>query len=136
MLSSLEFANYFLEEGFGILVEVHLTAERLAGLLQRRARLDEQIATARRAESDAARKADARRKIIVGGVLLGAARRDPALRNLLAETLGRLLNERDRALFASGDEAAGDLVLPGAGTIVPDAPETAAGGWDERGFGS
>ncbi|AWK85009.1 hypothetical protein [Azospirillum thermophilum] len=111
-----------------------MTTEKLTSLLQRRARLDEQIAAARRAESESARKADARRKIVVGAALLSAARQDPRLRKLLVETLGRVLGERDLALFATGDPGAGDLVLGTVGSAALGPIEGAAeGGWIESG---
>ncbi len=109
--------------------------ERLAALLQRRARLDEAIAAARRAESEASRKADARRKIVVGATLLSAARRDPNVRAWLRGFLDQALSERDRALLADGDEAARDLVLALAPAIVPGPTEALQeGGWVERGL--
>lgn len=111
-----------------------MTTEKLTALLQKRARLDERIAAARRSESDAARRADTRRKIVAGGALLALARRDPVARRWLRDALDRALSERDRALFAEGDEAAGDLVL---GTVVPASPgpteNAAEGGWVESG---
>ena len=134
MLLALLNSTYFFLVDIKDLAESNLATEKLTALLQRRARLDAQIAAAKRAESDAARRADTRRKVVVGAALLSAARQDPGLRKLLAETLGRVLNERDRALFASGDGAAGDLVLPGAEGAVPETTEAACGGgWVESG---
>lgn len=135
MLPVLLVATYFFEDDFKDLAESNLTTEKLAALLQKRARLDERIAVAKRAESVAARKADVRRKVVVGGALLALARRDPGARRWLRDALDRSLSERDRALFEAGDEAAGDLVLAAPGVAVPEPTAKADwGGWDERGF--
>ena len=135
LLPVLLVATYFFEVDYSSLVESNLTTEKLTALLQRRARLDEQIAAAKRAESEAMRRADARRKIVVGGALLALARRDPGARLWLRDALYRTLSERDRALFALGDPGAGDLVLTASVPATPGATETAqGGGWDERGL--
>ena len=108
-------------------------SERLTALLQRRARLDEAIATVRRAESEARRRDDTRRKVVVGGALLALARRDPAARSWLHATLTTCLSERDRGLFATGDEAVGDIVLvPITAASLGPTESTQGGGWDEH----
>ena len=45
------------------------------------------------------RKADARRKIILGGLLLDAAMKDPAWENRLTELMARISRDQDRKAF-------------------------------------
>src|SRR3546814_19428440 len=47
------------------------------------------------------RKADARRKIILGGLLLDAAMKDPAWESLLNDLMSRISRDQDRKAFES-----------------------------------
>ena len=69
---------------------------------QARARLQSANARARSAE----RKRDARRKIILGGLVLSEARRDPAMAGCVRQWIAGL-PEKDRTPFQGWDLTAG-----------------------------
>src|SRR3546814_12034238 len=69
------------------------------------------------------RKQDARRKIILGGLLLDAAMKDPAWESRLNDMMGRISRDPDRKAFAGwtftgGPAAARKSVVWGKGVSV------------------
>jgi len=73
---------------------------RLETLVQRRAELDAQISRCNAREREEQRKRETRQKIIVGGIVLAAAEKEPGLLRWLVEKVQALPREADRALFA------------------------------------
>ncbi|WP_146002674.1 hypothetical protein [Telmatospirillum siberiense] len=76
--------------------------------VKRRQKAVEQAAVARTASAD--RKVDARRKIVLGGVLLALLRSNPAALDYMRRALPPLAAERDRPLLTT--------VLDGLGAPV------------------
>jgi hypothetical protein len=74
---------------------------RLDKLKAQRATLDERIRQERNRESERARKADTRKKILVGAYALEQAARDPAAMAALMRGLDAFLaRDEDRVLFS------------------------------------
>lgn len=97
--------------------------EKEKGLLQRKAKLESDLARLRAQERNAARKDDTRRKIVLGGALLAAMDSGS-----LSSEIGRMLVERfvarrDRKLFDGSPLAAS---AAGAESVPPEVPDTAA----------
>ena len=77
------------------------TTDRLNRLQQRRAALDRQIAAAESEAKAAARKLDARRKIIIGGAVLAGIADSPGLAEMVKTVLAqRVTRALDRAAVA------------------------------------
>ena len=77
------------------------TAARLEGLRKRKAQLENRIADAERQAKVAARKLDARRKIVVGGAVLAAIADSPGLAEMVKTVLAqRVTRALDRAAVA------------------------------------
>ena len=77
------------------------TAARLESLRKRKAQLENRIADAERQAKVAARKLDARRKIIVGGAILAAIADSPGLAEMVKTVLAqRVTRALDRAAVA------------------------------------
>lgn len=72
--------------------------ERLAELEERKRKLQKRAQRERQKVKREEQKRDARRKIILGGALLNAARRDPDAANLVRRFVAGL-NERDAEVF-------------------------------------
>lgn len=80
---------------------------RKAALLKRKAQIEARIQALEARGREKARKADTRRKIILGGYVLAAARTDKDARRLIADLIASLEKPADRALFAdllNGDD--------------------------------
>jgi len=75
--------------------------EKLEHLQQRIAKLREQERKIRAAEAAAARKADTRRKVILGGLLLDAASKDANYSQVLDSLLKRVDRDADKAAFTN-----------------------------------
>jgi len=86
------------------------TAERVEALRKRRAQLEAQIAALQAREAADQRKADTRRKIVIGSGVLALVARNAEFGRWLALRLPEVLAERDRPLVA-------DLGQPQRGTI-------------------
>jgi septal ring factor EnvC (AmiA/AmiB activator) len=77
------------------------TAARLEGLRKRKAQLENRIAAAEQEAKAAARKLDARRKIVVGGAILAAIADSPGLAEMVKTVLAqRVTRALDRAAVA------------------------------------
>jgi hypothetical protein len=84
---------------------------KLASLQQRAASLDSKIAELKRAAADAARRDDARRKVLIGAAVLAAIDAGKTPPDPFVALLDRFLTRHgDRAVFASGS-----IILPPAG---------------------
>lgn len=68
-------------------------------LRERRARAEQKLASLKTRESDAKRKYDTRKKIVLGAALLSAAKRDEKMQRLLNYLIGTYLSEKDKRLF-------------------------------------
>lgn len=90
-------------------LDAESTARRLAKLEQQRARLELDAARVTTEAKALKRRMDTRAKIIIGGALLGLARKDAETRGWLLGVLDRL-PDRDKA--AVGDLVADLKVLP------------------------
>ena len=76
-------------------------AARLENLRKRKAQLESRIAAAEQQAKVAARKLDARRKIIVGGAILAAVAESPGLAGMVKTVLARRVTRpADRAAIA------------------------------------
>ncbi len=71
-----------------------------AALLKRKAQIEARLQALEARTRQKARKADTRRKIILGGYVLAAARTDESARRLIADLIASLEKPADRALFA------------------------------------
>lgn len=92
------------------------TAARLESLRQRKAQLENRIADAERQAKVAARKQDARRKIIVGGAVLAALADSPDLAAMVKTVLAqRVTRTLDRAAVADLLDAPAPQSKPGPG---------------------
>ena len=77
------------------------TAARLESLRKRKAQLENRIAAAEQQAKVAARKLDARRKIVVGGAVLAAIADSPGLAAMVKTVLAqRVTRALDRAAVA------------------------------------
>lgn len=74
--------------------------ERLEALRQRRAQIDARLAALEARATADRRKADARRKIVIGAGVLVLAAQNPEFGRWLALRLPEVLAERDRPLVA------------------------------------
>ena len=89
------------------------TATRLESLRKRKAQLERRIADAESEAKIAARKLDARRKIVVGGAVLAAIADSPGLAEMVKTVLAqRVTRALDRAAVA---DLLGDPPKPGPG---------------------
>lgn len=86
---------------------------------QKVAEAEARLAKARAALRDEQRKADTRRKIILGGLLLDKAARDPAARASVQRMVDSLAREADKAAFAG-------WTLPEAGPAPAAEPAKVA----------
>ena len=74
-------------------------AERLAELQAKMAQLQAKAEAIQARQKQRDRKADTRRKVILGGALLDAARRDPAAAAMLARLVASIDRPQDRKAF-------------------------------------
>jgi len=92
------------------------TAARLESLRKRKAQLENRIAAAEQQAKVAARKLDARRKIIVGGAVLAAIADSPGLAAMVKTVLAqRVTRAHDRAAVADLLDAPAPKPTPGPG---------------------
>ncbi|WP_199194731.1 hypothetical protein [Phyllobacterium phragmitis] len=96
---------------------------RERGLLQRKAKLESDLAKLRAREKNAARRDDTRRKIVLGGALLAAMESGAAPSGIGRMLVARFVTDRDKKLFEGSP-----LAVTGASTesVPPDAPDTDA----------
>lgn len=80
-------------------------AERMEALQQRRAQIDARLAALEARAAADRRKADARRKIVIGAGVLALAARNPEFGRWLALRLPEVLAERDWPLVADLGQA-------------------------------
>lgn len=83
---------------------VKLRAKEKA-LLQRKAKLESDLARLRSREKDAARKDDTRRKIVLGGSLLAAVEAGDVPAQFVLRLVRTHVAERDKRLFAGTEFA-------------------------------
>jgi hypothetical protein len=95
----------------------------LKSLLQKKAKIESDIARVKRATKDAARRADSRRKIVLGGVLIAAVREGKISETSVRALIDRFAADRDKAIFENWKFEAAEAVSADAGTAAP-APET------------
>jgi hypothetical protein len=76
-----------------------LMALDLKVLMQRKARLESEIARERSKQKEAARKADSKRKIVLGGVLIAAVRDGGIPEHLVRRLIEAHASVRDKAIF-------------------------------------
>ncbi|TPL45331.1 conjugal transfer protein TraD [Mesorhizobium sp. B2-4-6] len=88
--------------------------ERERGLLQKKAKLDSDLARLRAKEKDAQRRDDTRKKIVLGGVVLAAVEAGDVAANFVAGLVRAHVAERDKKLFV------------GTALAVPEAADSAA----------
>jgi hypothetical protein len=75
-------------------------AEQVETLRQRRAQIDARLAALEARAAADRRKADTRRKVVIGAGVLALAARNPEFGRWLAMRLPEVLAERDRPLVA------------------------------------
>ncbi len=94
---------------------------REKGLLQRKAKLESDLARLRAREKDAARRDDTRRKIVLGGVGLAAVEAGDVPGHFVARLVRDHVADRDRKLFDGTAFAVAEGVTESAGVVAPDA---------------
>ena len=97
--------------------------EREKGLLQRKAKLESDLARLRAREKQAARKDDTRRKIVLGGALLAAMDSGAIAQEVGRKLVVRFVADRDQKLFDGSPLA---VSAAGAESAPPEAPDTAS----------
>ncbi|MCT8989644.1 hypothetical protein NYR54_04950 [Chelativorans sp. SCAU2101] len=95
---------------------------RERSLLQRKAKLETDLARLRAREKAAARKDDTRRKIVLGAVVLAAVEAGDVPADSVRRLVRKHAAERDKKLFVGTPFAVADGATESA---PPDAPETA-----------
>lgn len=88
--------------------------ERERGLLQKKARVESDLARLRTREKEAARKDDTRRKIVLGGVVLAAVEAGDLETDYFGRLIRRHVAERDKKLFEGSPFAVTENENPGA----------------------
>lgn len=91
------------------------------GLLQRKAKLESDLARLRAREKDAARRDDTRRKIVLGGVVLAAVEAGDVPAHFVTRLVRDHVADRDRKLFDGTAFAVAEGVTESAGAVAPDA---------------
>ncbi|PWK64637.1 hypothetical protein C8K44_11978 [Aminobacter sp. AP02] len=103
------------------MVELSKIMEKERGLLQRKAKLEADIARLRTKEKDVARRDDTRRKIVLGGMILAAV----AAGDVPADFVKRLVRihvaDRDKKLFVASPFEVEDVATESTAADVPDA---------------
>jgi hypothetical protein len=94
--------------------------EKERGLLQRKAKLESDLARLRAQEKNAARRDDTRRKIVLGGALLAAMDSGALSSEIGRKLVDRFVADRDRKLFDGSSLAAS---AEGAESAPPEAPD-------------
>jgi hypothetical protein len=95
--------------------------ERERGLLQRKAKLESDLARLRHQEKQAARRDDTRRKIVLGGALLKALDSGAIAEEVGRKLVGRFVGDRDKKLFEGSPLAA---VVTGSESTAPEASDS------------
>lgn len=103
------------------MIQLSKIRERERGLLQRKAKLESDLARLRDQEKKAARKDDTRRKIVLGGALLKAMESGTISGDVGRKLVARFVAERDLKLF-EGSPLAVDST--GAESAAPEAPDS------------
>ncbi|KAA0679169.1 mobilization protein C [Roseomonas genomospecies 6] len=84
--------------------------DQIEKLRQKKKDVEARIRRLQHQQTTAARKRDARRKILVGAVVLQAAMQDAAVKAWLGRLLDQSLSrERDRSLFGFGFESSPEM---------------------------
>lgn len=102
------------------MIDISKIREKERGLLQRKAKLESDLARLRAQEKNAARKDDTRRKIVLGGALLAAMDVNAIPVEIGRKLVGRFVADRDQKLFDRSPLAAS---AGGAESAPPDAPD-------------
>ena len=76
-------------------------------------------------QSEASRKLDTRRKIILGGLLLDAAEKDERYAKVVTALMGRIDRDQDRIAFEGWTPPA-PVASPAPSPVPADAPSPAA----------
>lgn len=97
------------------MIDFRKLRERERELLQRKAKLESDLARLRTREKEAARRDDTRRKIVLGGALLAAVAEGEVSADFVRHLVEVRVPERDRKLFAGMPFAA------------PEAPDSDSG---------
>lgn len=97
--------------------------EKERGLLQRKAKLESDLARLRTREKEAARRDDTRRKIVLGGVVLAAVEAGDVPDHFVAKLVRTHVAERDKKLFVGGPFEVAEGVTESTGA---DGLDTAA----------
>ncbi|MDE2342151.1 MAG: mobilization protein [Betaproteobacteria bacterium] len=92
--------------------------EALKQVEQAKARLAALDARANQAE----RKADTKRKIVLGGLLLDAAAKDEKFARVVSALMGRITREQDRKAFAGWTPPIPPAPLDQTKPVTPEAP--------------
>lgn len=100
------------------MVQLSKIRERELGLLQRKAKLESDLARLRSKEKEASRRDDTRRKIVLGAALLAAMDSGIISGDVGRKLVGRFVAERDLKLF-EGSPLAVDST--GAESAAPDS---------------
>lgn len=96
-------------------------SERERKLLQRKAKLESDLARLRDQEKKAARRDDTRRKIVLGGALLAAMDSGIISQDVGRKLVGRFVADRDQKLFV-GSPLSVDST--GSESAAPEAPDS------------
>lgn len=102
------------------MIDLAKIREKERGLLQRKAKLESDLARLRAQEKNAARKDDTRRKIVLGGALLAAMESGALSSEIGRKLVSRFVADRDRKLFDGSPLAAS---AAGAESVPPEAPD-------------
>ncbi|MBZ9705344.1 hypothetical protein LB543_01195 [Mesorhizobium sp. ESP7-2] len=94
--------------------------ERERGLLQRKAKLESDIARLQTQKKNAARKDDTRRKIVLGGALLAAIDAGAIPNEIGRKLVGKFVAERDKKMFDGSPLTA---ATTGSESTAPEAPD-------------
>lgn len=81
-------------------------------LLQKKAKLDSDLARLQRKTNEARRRADSHRKIVLGVVTIAAIRDGGIPEPLIRRMIEMHASDRDRKVFENFDFATGEVVVP------------------------
>lgn len=102
------------------MIDISKIREKERGLLQRKAKLESDLARLRAQEKSAARRDDTRRKIVLGGALLAAMDSGAVPTETGRKLVSRFVADRDRKLFDGSPLAAS---ATGVESVPPEAPD-------------
>lgn len=102
------------------MLDLDKAADKERRLLQQKAKIESNLARLQKAQRDAARRDDTRRKIVLGGVILAAIQKGGIPEDAARKLIAKFASDRDKKVFQNFEFIVPETTIAGPPSVAQE----------------